>query len=171
MNDRDLLTDPRRGCAPGKVNPDIFFGVTTGGDAEDAPHASFHAALRICNRTCPDDIRDACDRYATDTRQKFGVWGGKVRSAKRNKADRQDTEPEPAPEPEPQPPADPARQRRDRLDAYVKQMHARGVDDQIIAFAMGVAPKTVAASRRRQKLPTLYGPGGRRLQHTGQVTA
>lgn len=53
---------------------------------------------------------------------------------------------------------------RASFDAEVARRHAAGRDDLVTAFALGVHPKTVSTSRRRQGLRTLYGPGGRRVK-------
>lgn len=39
-------------------------------------------ALRICAR-CP--VRIACDDFATETRQQFGIWGGLTEAARKRK--------------------------------------------------------------------------------------
>ena len=50
------------------------------------------------------------------------------------------------------------------FDADVKRYYDAGHDDCSIATILGVWPKTVARSRARQKMPALYGPGGRRIR-------
>lgn len=55
------------------------------------------------------------------------------------------------------------------LDVQVRRLHHAGKDDGVIAVALDVSRKTVAAARARLGLPALYGPGGRRTRR--EVTA
>lgn len=71
-----FLTDPRRGCAPGRVDPDVFYDPD-----------SMNAARAICARCM---FKNQCDKYAAETRQIWGVWGGHNRNprmARRQLAD------------------------------------------------------------------------------------
>jgi Transcription factor WhiB len=64
-----FLTDPRRGCAPEKLDdPDTFYPDTPAGRAR---------AIKICKTECP--FWHQCDSYATTHRERWGVWGGKCR--------------------------------------------------------------------------------------------
>lgn len=68
-----FLTDPRRGCAPEKLqdrgaDPDLFYSPEASGRAK---------AIRICKHHCP--FRRECDQYATDQGEMYGVWGGRCR--------------------------------------------------------------------------------------------
>jgi hypothetical protein len=62
------LSSPNRGCAD--TDPDLFFSDSV---------ADQNKALSICEQTCP--FLSACDEYATQRQEKFGVWGGKLRSS------------------------------------------------------------------------------------------
>lgn len=68
-----FLTDPARGCAPGKVEPDLFFSDNK---------ADLADAKRVC-RTCP--VQQACDTYATGRNIIYGVWAGLNRHPHSNK--------------------------------------------------------------------------------------
>lgn len=46
------------------------------------------------------------------------------------------------------------------FDAEVARLHRAGRDDLQIAISIGVTRKPVRASRARQELPALFGPGG-----------
>lgn len=61
--------DPRRGCAPGKVHPDLFF--------EDGYEP---IAQQICME-CP--FRRACDKWATERHEVWGMWGARRRQPRR----------------------------------------------------------------------------------------
>jgi hypothetical protein len=62
------LSSPDRGCA--NADPDLFFSDSV---------ADQNKAVSLCERSCP--FLSACDQYATGRQEKFGVWGGKVRSS------------------------------------------------------------------------------------------
>jgi hypothetical protein len=63
-----FLTDPRRGCAPEKIDdPDMFFSESGKRQEE---------AILICQECT---FRRRCDAYATEHKEKWGVWGGKSR--------------------------------------------------------------------------------------------
>lgn len=62
----DWARNPDRGCAPGKVDPDIFF-------PEWGDRLAALAARRVC-RLCP--VRSECLRDALDRPWAVGVWGG-----------------------------------------------------------------------------------------------
>ena len=47
-----------------EADPEIFFAAT---------RADERAALAVCN-TCA--VADQCLQFATETRERFGVWGG-----------------------------------------------------------------------------------------------
>lgn len=66
----DWATDRRRGCAPGRVDPDVFFPATRSENA-NAP------ALAAC-RWCP--VKEPCKQYALDHPGLYGVWGGTTQS-------------------------------------------------------------------------------------------
>jgi WhiB family redox-sensing transcriptional regulator len=51
------------------VSADLFFPIGRTGDAIE----HIEAAKAVC-RTCP--VRDACLRFAIETNQEAGVWGG-----------------------------------------------------------------------------------------------
>lgn len=158
---RELLASPRRGCAPGKADPDVFFGAGTPAESEPGigGRPSYFEAINICTNRCPDDIRTACDRYATSTGQTHGVWAGKIRTEKTHRAAGFVTPPA-AVTKSTSPSAD--RKRRQRaFDAEVARQYHRGSPDQVIAFVLDVSPRRVMDSRRRQGLTALYGPGGR----------
>ncbi len=66
MPDLDLTWRLRAACAD--LSPDLFFSEIP----EDVK-----SAQRLCS-TCPVILE--CDQWATETRQEYGVWGGKLRS-------------------------------------------------------------------------------------------
>lgn len=65
----DFTDDPRRGCAPGKVDPDIFF-ADRGGQMDKA---------RAACRGCP--FRGQCLERALDRDESFGIWAGVLMSS------------------------------------------------------------------------------------------
>jgi hypothetical protein len=71
-----FMTDPRRGCSPTRIpNPEIF----TSDSLEDLQQAE-----KICRKTCP--FMDECGTWATETGQRYYVWGGRLRSRAKAKA-------------------------------------------------------------------------------------
>lgn len=140
--DDAFLNHPDRACAPGKVDdPDVFFST----DADER-----HLAVRIC-RHCP--FTTECDQYATDTGQQHGVWGGRIRTMSNAKViDRKSRKKRTGPT---------RTELRIARDAKIAELYALGHSDLEIAVAVGVHPRTVCYSRRRQGLDPLYGPGGR----------
>jgi hypothetical protein len=60
----DFADDPRRGCAPGKVNPDDFFADSAAGMAR---------AKNTC-ASCP--FKHPCLQRALHRQEKDGIWGG-----------------------------------------------------------------------------------------------
>lgn len=63
------MEDWRQSAACRDEDPDLFFPVGTSGPAL----MQAEEAKRICAR-CP--VREQCLRWALDTGQDFGVWGG-----------------------------------------------------------------------------------------------
>lgn len=59
----------RKGAACQAASADLFFPVGSTGPAEDL----IEAAKSVC-QSCP--VRVACLRFALETNQEFGVWGG-----------------------------------------------------------------------------------------------
>lgn len=51
-----------------------------------------------------------------------------------------------------------------RHDTAIRDMHARHINDGAIAITLGITRDQVRYARNRLGLPTLYGPGGRRLR-------
>lgn len=65
----DWMTDPARGCYPGNVDDvDIFYSTDAGEQ---------HRAKRICRRCT---FATECAEWAQDNDERWGVWGGVVRS-------------------------------------------------------------------------------------------
>lgn len=62
----DWMADPLRGCADAASREAFFSDLK----------ADQELAIALCG-VCP--VVDACDRYATENREAFGIWGGKVR--------------------------------------------------------------------------------------------
>jgi hypothetical protein len=145
----DFADDPNRGCAPGKADPDAFFTDSTDGDRR--------VAARHCVK-CP--VRQACQDWAVATGQEHGVWGGLTRRQLRLAVamHRQGLDVGPIDLPRASTPT---------LDERVAEMHGREMSDKDIAADLGVWKSTVRSSRNRQKLPSLYGPGGHRLPRAG----
>jgi hypothetical protein len=52
----------------------------------------------------------------------------------------------------------------DDFDQQVRSLYDQGLSDITIAARLGVTPARIFKSRTRQKLPSLYGPGGRRRE-------
>lgn len=144
--------DPRRGCAPTKVDPDLFFPDEVAGE---------HIATAVC-RTCP--VKDDCGEWAVNTGQQHGVWGAmttrQMRVAIQRHRDAANAHPDAKAEIVTPPVAAPE---QPTLDERVAEMHARELSDMAMALILGVHASTVRDSRLRQHLPTLYGPRGRRI--------
>ena len=62
----EWASNPQRGCAPGRVDPEIFF---PGSKTETANEP----ALQAC-RWCP--VKEQCREFALAHPGLFGVWGG-----------------------------------------------------------------------------------------------
>lgn len=52
-----------------------------------------------------------------------------------------------------------------QLEERIRELHARGLSDSDIALRLGKTAGGINHVRRRLGLPTLYGPGGRRIDH------
>ena len=63
------MVDPARACAPEHGNAALF----TSDDAEE-----LHQATTLCRQRCP--FRAECGEWAAETKQAYGVWGGKART-------------------------------------------------------------------------------------------
>jgi hypothetical protein len=73
----EFMTDPRRGCGPAQpIDPDWWFS-----DVDKYRDR----AKRICRR-CP--VRLACDAWATERNERWGVWGGRLRGRNSDAANR-----------------------------------------------------------------------------------
>lgn len=113
-----FLTDPRRGCSPEKLEDmgaelDLFYSENPVGRAN---------AIRICRTACP--FRRECDQYATDRKEKWGIWGGRSRDPRLVPID----------------------------DQRVYDLWRRHWTDVMIAERIQSNPRAVAISRRRQGL-------------------
>lgn len=62
-------------------DPDRWFPETIQGPA----HIRTATAIQICQSECPATSREACDRFADETNQTIGVWGG---ISQKDRADR-----------------------------------------------------------------------------------
>jgi len=71
MTDLDFADDPDRGCAPGKAEPEHFFG--------DRNSPEIELAREAC-RGCV--FRDQCLDRALDQGEQFGIWAGVLMSSK-----------------------------------------------------------------------------------------
>jgi WhiB family redox-sensing transcriptional regulator len=147
--------NPDRGCAPTKVDPDLFFPEET---------ADENIAAAVCGR-CP--VKDDCGTWAIQTGQQHGVWGGmtsrQLRIAVQRHRDHANTHPDAMIElvaPPVTAPPEPT------LDQRVAEMYALERTDISMALTLGVHPSTVRESRNRQHLRPLYGPRGRRIHRT-----
>lgn len=68
------MTDPDRACA--EVPTEVFFPAYIGpGRLNDS-----NVARMVCG-PCP--VRDECLSYALTTRQRYGVWGGRTETERR----------------------------------------------------------------------------------------
>ena len=154
-----FMTDPARGCAPGKANAEDFHSTLPG---------ALIRAKQACAR-CPFTV--ACLTYALDHGETHGVWAGVSMSAtvsRQAAADKLGWTPPAKPPTEDQLRAarvTAAAAEKARVEGVVRAMHADGKSDGDIALHLGIAPGTVNNVRTRLRLPTLYGPGGRRLDH------
>jgi WhiB family redox-sensing transcriptional regulator len=70
------MDDWRDSAACRAVDPDLFFPIGNTGPAL----LQIHEAKRICH-SCP--VRDECLRWALDTGQSIGVWGGTSEAERR----------------------------------------------------------------------------------------
>lgn len=166
----DFINDPARGCHPG--NAHLFFSDDRPDDTPDQRGASRreqNQARAICRDACP--FTTECARYALDRGTRDGVWGGYVMSSvdERRRAAR-DLDWQPAPKP---PTRDElAAQRgaanratRQRTEQAVRAGREAGKSDGEIALQLGATPGHINNVRRQLGLPTVYGPGGRRIDH------
>ncbi|HEX6522969.1 MAG TPA: WhiB family transcriptional regulator [Streptosporangiaceae bacterium] len=69
-------TDWRDDAACRNLDPDLFFPISTRG----AALPQIQAATRVCRR-CP--VRLACLRWALETGQDAGIWGGLTEEERR----------------------------------------------------------------------------------------
>jgi WhiB family transcriptional regulator, redox-sensing transcriptional regulator len=69
-------TNWRDQAACRRLNPDLFFPVSTSG----ASLPQIETARRVCNR-CP--AQTACLRWALDAGQVSGIWGGTTEEERR----------------------------------------------------------------------------------------
>lgn len=83
LSPAEQRTDPgwgergwRRRAACLTEDPELFFPIGTAGQALD----QVARAKAVCAR-CP--VRDACLRFAIDTGQGFGIWGGLTEDERR----------------------------------------------------------------------------------------
>ena len=146
-----FMTDPARGCAPGKVAPGLFV-------SDDEVDRA--AAKVVCQQRCP--FRARCLNYALEHGDRFGVWGGVdmgnphelgALGYRRHKA-----------KPDVAATARATRlQARLNLEQQVRELHAQGLSDAAIALKTGQHPRNVSNVRTRLRLPALYGPGGKPL--------
>lgn len=67
----DFADDPRRGCAPGKVDPNIFFA--------DRREPELEEARAVCSGC---QFQQACVDRALDRGEEHGLWGGVLVSSK-----------------------------------------------------------------------------------------
>ncbi|CAL9355099.1 WhiB family transcriptional regulator [Streptomyces sp. enrichment culture] len=70
------MDDWRKRAACRDEDPDLFFPIGTTGPAL----IQTRQAKSVCER-CP--VREACLRFALETRQEIGVWGGTSESERR----------------------------------------------------------------------------------------
>ncbi len=68
--------DWRDDAACGRLDPELFFPISTLG----AALPQIEAAKRVCDR-CP--VRVACLRWALDSGQDAGIWGGTTEQERR----------------------------------------------------------------------------------------
>lgn len=146
----DFYANPDRGCKD--VDPDLFFSESI---------AELNKAKKIC-LACP--VREPCDAYATREDVGFGVWAGINRSpdAAGRRRRREEKQAEQAAHLTEVRAAVEAR--RVALDVAVRERWEAGHADGAIALSLDLHPSTVTAIRRRLGLPSLYGPGGRRME-------
>lgn len=155
--------DPRRGCNPG--NARLFI-------SED--RSEQNRAKDICS-DCP--VRKACGTWAV-AHEAAGVWGGYLISGT------EDFQAAVAefglPATKKAKPVKSAAQRRAeeraardaavaaekaRVESEVRELWNQQLPDGVIALRVGLHPGAVVRIRQRLGLATLYGPGGRRIDH------
>jgi hypothetical protein len=96
-------------------------------------------AKKICLRRCPFQVE--CLRYALEQDERWHVWGGVLMSSGIERA----------------------RARRSyHIDRQVRELWEKRLSDGQIGAALGINKRTVRENRHRQRLPALYGPGGKR---------
>ncbi|WP_028801452.1 WhiB family transcriptional regulator [Streptomyces sp. 142MFCol3.1] len=76
------MSDWRESAACRSVDPDLFFPIGHTGPAL----LQIEEAKAVC-RACP--VRDACLRWALDTGQAIGIWGGTSEAERRALARRE----------------------------------------------------------------------------------
>ncbi|WP_095932130.1 WhiB family transcriptional regulator [Streptomyces sp. Tue6028] len=76
------MSDWRESAACRTVDPDLFFPIGNTGPAV----LQIEEAKAVC-RACP--VRDACLRWALDTGQAIGIWGGTSEGERRALARRE----------------------------------------------------------------------------------
>ncbi|MGD1222580.1 MULTISPECIES: WhiB family transcriptional regulator [Streptomyces] len=76
------MSDWRESAACRSVDPDLFFPIGHTGPAV----FQIEEAKAVC-RACP--VRDACLRWALDTGQAIGIWGGTSEAERRALARRE----------------------------------------------------------------------------------
>ncbi|MEU1202084.1 WhiB family transcriptional regulator [Streptomyces sp. NPDC005813] len=76
------MSDWRESAACRSVDPDLFFPIGNTGPAV----LQIEEAKAVC-RACP--VREACLRWALDTGQAIGVWGGTSEAERRALARRE----------------------------------------------------------------------------------
>lgn len=64
-----IRADWRSKAACRRKNPELFFPIGTNG----AAYQQIEDAKAVC-RTC--EVADCCLKYALDTNQDYGIWGG-----------------------------------------------------------------------------------------------
>jgi hypothetical protein len=155
--------DPRRACNPG--NSWLFVSENRGEQ---------NRAKQICG-FCP--VRRACGTWAV-AHESGGVWAGyviggaedyeravaeygrpaartteRVRPAAERKAEQRSARDAAA------------AAEKVRIDTEIRELWARELPDAVIALRVGLHPGAIVRIRKRLGLPTLYGPGGRRVDH------
>lgn len=144
-------TAPDTACTQPGTRPDWFF-------PDQYSQGATRRAKQICN-TCPH--QQACAEWAITTSQDYGIYGGltpKERAPQALAAARQRP---------PKPPPPPRPGSRLNIDNTVADLHRQEKSDAHIALVLGVSKNAVRDARNRLRLPTLYGPGGRRLKQGG----
>lgn len=146
------MGDERRACNPAYGKDHLFVSDSKKDRGQ---------AVKLCRERCP--LLVECQARAVQRAEEHYVWGGKDFSKKSVQAEAQRQRDNiPAPEPV----AAPVRNRKDRagLDAQVRELYALDLPDQLIAIRLGRSTSTISYARRRQNLPSKFGPGGVRVK-------